>query len=465
MAKIRLTDKYVASVKAPVGERLEVFDQDVRGLILRVSAQTKAWVFRYRSADGSQRRHAMGIYLDGMAGDESVTDAKKRVLNLSQARADARDLINQVARGQDPSAVREARIAKVKAQSIKTLDDLQEVYFTACEIGEYRPRKKRKRVSTINEERGVWRRHVKKPLGHLAIENVTPGAIKAVLRALVVKGHGTTSNRVRSLIRQLFNFAIHEELVEVNPVARVSAMAEEKARQRLLSDQELKAIWQVLNDPIDYVVPATETTAEKPLLVSPGVRIAIKLLVLLLVRRAEVAQMMTAELDLLQTSWIIQGDRTKNGRPHFVPLPDEAVALIKEALAVAEASGAVKGNLRYVFTSPRGQENAITPGAITHALRDIKLALGLENLRPHDLRRTAATIMGSERLRTPPHVISKVLNHITETGGAAKVTGDVYMLYEYAPEKRAALSAWADLLFEIVGEREPAENVVQMIRA
>ncbi len=465
MAKVRLTDKYVSSLKVPANERLEVFDQDVRGLILRASAQTKAWVFRYRGPDGKQRRYAMGIYLDGMAGDDDHSgDAKKRVLNLAQARAEARDLINQVARGQDPATVRDERIAKAKAQTIKTLDDLQAAYFLACEIGEYRPRKKRKRLSTLEEEKGVWRRHIQKPLGGLTLDNVTPTAIKNVLRALVAKGHGTTSNRVRSLIRQLFNFAIHEELLEVNPINKVKAMAEEKARQRILTDDELRAIWAVLNDPTGYVVPATASAPEKDLLVSPGVRIAIKLLVLLLARRAEVAGMVTSELDLVQAGWTIPGERTKNGRSHFIPLPHEAVSLIKEALEQGDTDAA-RNNSRAVFPSPRGDSKSITPGAITHALRDIKLALGLENLRPHDLRRTAATILGSERLRVPPYLVSRLLNHTTETGGAAKVTSEVYMLYEYAPEKRAALAGWANLLLEIVGERKPQENVVTLSRA
>lgn len=469
MARIRLTDKAVASARVAEGERLELFDQDVRGLILRVSSGRKTWVFRYRNADGVQRRHTLGIYLDGFTGGggNAPDEAKHKALTLSQARAAARTLINQVGENQDPSADRELKISAAKAEPIKTLNDLRDIYFKACEIGEYRPRGKKKRASTLAEEQGVYRRHIEGPLGAQRLENVTPSAIKDVLRDLLLKGHGTTSNRVRSLLRQLFNFAIHEERLEVNPINRVKAMAEEKPRERVLSDDELRVIWKVLNDPEGYYLPATDGQRPEKLKISEPVRIAIKLLMLKLVRRAEVALMHTSELDLAQASWVIPGARTKNAKAHFVPLAPEAVELIERAIEVAKLgddASAPKPKARYAFPSPRGKGNPITPGAITRALRNIKLALGIKDIRPHDLRRTAATIMASERLGISPFMIGRLLNHTTETGGAAVVTGRVYMLHEFAAEKRAALNAWAKLLYEIVGEREQASNVVMMNR-
>ena len=97
----------------------------------------------------------------------------------------------------------------------------------------------------------------------------------------------------------------------------------------------------------------------------------------------------------------------------------------------------------------------ITPAALTHALRHVREALGLERLTPHDLRRTGATNMASERLGISPFLIGKVLSHSTELGGAAAVTLTTYALYDFIKEKRASLEAWAGLLTSVLSDEAP----------
>jgi integrase len=455
MAKVRLTDKYVAAITAPAGTRLEVFDQHPQGagLMLRVTpAGLKAWMVRYRTDDGQQRRFSLGLY-----PDVTLTDARNRA---SVARGQARD-------GKDPAAAKRRRKAEAKAQPIKTLLDLSETYFTACENGEWKPRGKKKRASTLAGENWLWKRHIKPDLGDLRIEDVTPAAVKKLLRALVAKGHEVTSNRVRGQIRQMFNFAIAEGRVAINPVASVKALGAETPRQRVLRDEELKAVWAALTDPSKLrKLPAEGEAEGERVYVSEPVAIAIKLLALTLTRRAEVAGMARDELDLAQGSWVIPGARTKNGLPHLVPLAPEAVVLIKRAIALADEDR--ERNSPLVFPSPRNREVAnmpprsIGPSALSHALRDVRVALELVRLSPHDLRRTAATNMASERLGVSPFLIGRLLNHTSETGGAAMVTMTTYARHDYAAEKRAALVAWADLLLEMVGEKIRPSNVKPM---
>ncbi len=106
----------------------------------------------------------------------------------------------------------------------------------------------------------------------------------------------------------------------------------------------------------------------------------------------------------------------------------------------------------------------ITPAALTHALRYVREALGLERLTPHDLRRTGATNMASERLGISPFLIGRVLSHSTELGGAAAVTLTTYALYDFIKEKRASLDAWAGLLTGIVsGKVEQAAAPVATV--
>lgn len=446
MATVKLTDRQVAAARAEPGARLELWDQQTPGLALRVSDRgRKTWIVRYRTPDGRQPRFTLGTYPN---------------LGLAAARDSAGDAIRSARGGGDPSGEKRRAGAEAKSQPVKTLADLATAYFAATETGEYRARGKKKRASTLAEERGVWRRHLESALGDLRVEDVTPDAIKKVLRGLLAKGHGVTANRVRSLIRQMFNFAIKEERLAANPIAKVPAVGTETARERVLSDAELRDVWTALKGPSGLRTPGRDGGEPQPVYIGQSVSATIRLLLLTMTRRAEVAGMRIDELDLAQATWTLPGARTKNGRPLLVPLSAEALQLIKDAIGRAN-DGQDKPSY-FVFPSPRSRSQPITAGALSHTMRDVRLALGAPRFTAHDLRRSAATIMASERLGISPFLIGRLLNHTTETGGAAAVTLQHYALHDYATEKRRALQAWASLLGEIVGEHCRASKVTSL---
>ncbi len=91
----------------------------------------------------------------------------------------------------------------------------------------------------------------------------------------------------------------------------------------------------------------------------------------------------------------------------------------------------------------------------------MKKALDLGDIRPHDLRRTGATNLTGEHLSFARFTVSKVLNHASDTGGAAAVTG-IYDQNEYLPEKRRALDSWALRVLEVDDDKEKPDNVVQI---
>lgn len=445
--KVELSDPFVASASVPPGgKRLEVFDAHRRadGLMLQISAAgVKVWVVRYRTKDGRQRRFEIGRYPN---------------LSLAKARLEASKVRNDARGGGDPAGDKRREAAEARAQTLRTMADLGTAYFLACENGEWKPRGKKKRASTLAEERAVWRRHVKPTLDSLAIEDVTVATIKKPLRALVAAGHGTTANRVRSLIRQALNFAIHEGRIDRNPVDKIEALGTEQARERVLSDAELKAIWSALINPTDLRRPVEGEPDGKRVYVGAPVSIALRLLLLTLTRRAEVAGMRRDELDLDQSTWTLPSERTKNGRSLLVPLSPAAVRLIREALALDHRHHNALPT-PFVFPSPRNRERSITAASLSHAVRDLRLALGMSDVRTHDLRRSAASLMVSERLGITPFIVGRILNHTTETGGAAAVTLRHYALHDFAKDKRSALQAWAHLLTEIVGGGAVASNV------
>jgi len=136
-----------------------------------------------------------------------------------------------------------------------------------------------------------------------------------------------------------------------------------------------------------------------------------------------------SEVDLDAKQWVIPAERSKNGKPHVVPLSPYAFDILNEVPRFLDCD--------YVFTTTR---NSPVSG-FSKMLRRISEASGTLGWRLHDLRRTAAS--GMARAGVAPHIVEKVLNHVSgEISGVAAV----YNRYGYTDEKRAALEKWGNFL-------------------
>ena len=436
MAKVNLTDRAVTAAKAEPGQRLEIWDAMTPGLHLRVTDKgVKSWMLRYRTPDGRQPRLKIG-------------DAKRT--SLRAARLEAGRLKDLIDKGADPQTEKRTARAQAKAQTVRTFSDLLDAYWLACEAGEWKPRKKRKRESTLAYEKRLANRHAVPALGKLPLAEIKRPTVKAVLRDMIAKGIGAQTNRVHAIIRQAFNFAISEELVGGNPAMGFEPLHDSAARRRTWTNAELKLLWAACENPDDLSDPEGETVH-----VARATAIAVQLCALLLQRRVEVAGMKVSELDLDSGTWIIPPERMKSGKPHQVPLSNRAVALIREALKLAQLRTNEK--LTVVFPSPRDVHVAIRPDSLTHALDKLRTATGVKGATLHDLRRTGSTALTSERIGVSPFIRSKVLAHGTDAGGGAAVSATHYDVNEYLPEKRRALDAWEALLLEWVGDHPSAK--------
>jgi len=442
----KLTDKRIATVKAPAGARLELWDQQTPGLCLRVSeAGKKVWICRYRTDDGRQRRVTLGDY-SGTFG-------------LKWARGEVEELRVRVRKGEDPAGERQRQKALARTEPVKTFNDLIDAWALACERGHYRPKRKQKRERTLAGEKDVLDRNVRPVLGRMRIDDISKADVRKLLNEMLDRGIGAQTNKTHALIRQVFNYGIFSERCEVNPAALIAKPAVDKPRDRVLTDSELKTLWSVLQRwPNDLRLPAKKgKKLGQRIYAMRSTRIALQVAMLLLARRREIAGMRRSELDLEQGTWTIPAGRGKSSRTEVVPLPPRALALIKEALMLSTPARGEPGDP--VFPSPRSKDIPINEGALTHLMHRLVAALGLRQTSPHDLRRTGATAMASERLGVQPIVISRVLCQASETGGAAAVTFAHYALHSYMPEKRRALAAWEDLLLEIAGEKIRPKNV------
>jgi integrase len=429
-------------------------DDDPVGLELRVSGEgKKTWTYRYRTLDGQQRRVTLGVFVADDAVEALAKDGDYEPLTLKNARKRARALRAVVEVGGDPAAVKIARKTAARAELLKTLNDLAAAYFAACETGRQRPRAKPKRAGTLREERALVRRYLAAGIGQLRLEDLTKVGVRRVFADMIDRGLSASAVRVHSLLRCILGFGVREDRLTVNVAQQVGQPAEVKARHRVLNDAELKALWALCEAwPADLRMPATEGEEQGKLVwFGRPTRIAVQLALLLTARRSEIVNMQVAELNLGEAIWNLPPERNKTDVSRVIPLPPRAVELIEEALALAGQGRDDPPTA--VF--PGRFKGSLAADNLSQAVPCALKASGFESASPHDLRRTAATVMASERLSVPPHVISLVLGHAGVEGGAA-TTFKHYAKHTYLPEKRKALCDWETLLLKIVGEGRAA---------
>ena len=148
------------------------------------------------------------------------------------------------------------------------------------------------------------------------------------------------------------------------------------------------------------------------------------------------------DLNFNSQTWLISGERAKNGRAHEVPLSPLALRLLKEAQQTSTSP--------FVFPDIHNAKRAINKAMIHKHICRLRSEMGL-SLRTHDLRRTATTFMTKAAVPVP--VLERILNH-----SPIGVTARHYIVHSYENEKRAALNAWAETVDQI--KSQPTANVL-----
>jgi integrase len=158
------------------------------------------------------------------------------------------------------------------------------------------------------------------------------------------------ANRIRALLRKIFDWAIISEIVESNPVYLVPAPGKERQRDRVLTADEIKCIWKAIDADKDNA----DDSHLKVKALSSGI---MKLRLLTAQRGAEVMSMEWDEIVTETGWWTIPGDKTKNGLSHRVPLTEPALAILREMKSVVEDDD----YSRFVFPSPKGDTHIRNP--------------------------------------------------------------------------------------------------------
>lgn len=430
VSKPLTTDRQIAALKPASREYEASVD---RGLVIRVyPTGSKVFEFRYRNLANKRRRLALGGYPD---------------ISLAKARLKASGHRRDVADGLDPANTlaldRQAAVAKAEGSVLplelsdedQTLAWLADGYFAAAALGLHGGRGKPKSESTLSVEMSRWKTHLKPKFGDRSYASLTRKEIKTFQKAFAMAGRlsADTIAGIGGTLSNILAFAVEEEWIETNPARGVTKPLATKSRTRMFDDHGLKVVWTALVQASETRVPGMERPDMYARL-EPPTALALRFILLTLCRRNEVAGAQWCEINHELRTWTVPPERAKARKPHVVPLSDEAYAVINEARRLTDGTGTV-------FPAPGAVlEESIRPAALTLAMRRLCVRLEIPVRTPHDLRRTGATTLTGERYGVRRFIVSKVLSHNANDGGAT-VT-QIYDLNEYLPDKRHALAAW-----------------------
>jgi integrase len=399
----KLTDMQIRNwIKA--NERFDLRgDGDGLYLSFRDNFAVPNWRFRYRFA-GKQRVMNLGSYT---------------TLSLADARKTVKELRARVVMGYDVADEKQERkrvaVAKIEDEkNALTVGQLADEYFERMIVGHWKhPNIVRSRIE----------RDIKPNIGKLAVKEVKPMHIDAMLQTIVKRGAPTTANDVLRWVRRMFDFAVKRHMVEYNPATAFNvsdAGGKEEARKRWLTRDELVQLFETMRIASGFSMENFLT---------------VKLLLLLAVRKQELTAAKVAEFDLEKAVWYLPAERTKTSAAIDIPLPKPAVECLRKLIELGCSS-------EYLLPARKRQERMlphIHENTLNVALSKVKPLLGdMENFTIHDFRRTARTHLAS--LGVIPHIAERCLNHKVEG-----VEG-IYDRHDYVDERREALTKWAAFL-------------------
>lgn len=365
--KLRLTDMAVKKINLPESGQVTYWDESTPAFGLRCSPKSKSFVVMF----GEKRRlKTLGRYPS---------------LSLADARRDAKQFLSEASFG--------------KHQEVRVSFELaKERFITDCE--------KRLRPITVRE----YKRHLnffgfKKDLAQLERSDV--------YRKLdELSETPTNQNYAFTALKVFFNWCVRNQYMDHNPIAADKKPARLKSRDRILDDEELKALY-------SYVRNNRSLFHDM-----------VALLILTGQRRTEVGHLRWDEID--EGCLHLSDERTKNHRSHTLPLPPTAMYILETR----------ESDSMYVFA---GKDPEKPFNGIRRVKEALDKAVDIEHFTLHDLRRTLSSNMA--RLGVPIHVTEKILNH--QSGSFGGVAG-IYNRHSYLSEMKDALAQYDAFLENLI---------------
>ncbi|APR35684.1 tyrosine-type recombinase/integrase [Paraburkholderia sp. SOS3] len=422
-----LTDLELRALK-PTGRIYKVADQ--RGLYVAVtSAGAVSFRFDYR-LNGRRETLVIGRYDPGLPA-RGARAADELTFGMSMRLAEARLLLErarrEVEQGVSPSRRKVEK--RVEAADAMTFGKWAEKYFVEAKLAE----------STRAMRKSVYDRNLAAEFGRLKLEEITPSRLLMRCEKIKERGAAAPAVQARDIVLQIYRFAQARGLKVANPAddIRPSAIATFKPRDRALTPGEIHVFFKALG--------------RTPTL--PTLRLAVKFMLMTMVRKSEFILATWDEVDFNAAIWTIPKNRMKGGRPHNIYLSDQALDILVTFKTCFGASSYLHPG-RYELELPISA--ATLNRVIDSAVRLIRESgtPDFESFSVHDLRRTASTQLHEAGFNSD--WIEKCLAH--EQRGVRAV----YNKAEYAEQRRGMLQTWAEMLDGWIVKDPEIENGVRL---
>lgn len=394
----KLTETKIKALVPPASGQVEYPDAEVPGLRVRMGTSgTKTFILRKRTS---------GKLINATLGRYHPTR-----FNLNDARKKARTLVSdlEASGGVLPKQ-------KVPSSAL-TLRAMAPNYVAYCRDD--------KRNKGWAETERLFERHILPALGDRLADTITRGDITRMLDCIE---NASAARASFAALSAFYTWALPRlDKLPANPARNAGKPSSAKARDRVLTEAELRALWKAIDaEPFPW-------------------RAGMKLLILTGTRRDEVFTADRAEFDKKDRLWTIPAARSKNGVEHLVPLSDDVLAVLETVPVIGESEK--------LFPAARGGKGSASGysklAARLRAAVQKEIGAPVPLWRFHDIRRTAAT--GMQRLGIRLEVTEAILGHVS--GSRAGIVG-IYQRHNWLDEKRAALDAWACEVARIVEARK-----------
>lgn len=339
---------------------------DSGGLYIEVTPTgSRLWRLKYRF-EGREKRLSFGPYPAVLLADAREARDKAKAM---------------LAKEIDPGAVKQAEKQARRAIAEHTFEKLADAFL---EKGRQEGRAK------ATQTKNAWLLDMAKAdFGNVAITDIKPPMVLDCLRKVEAKGNFETAQRLRAKISAVFRFAVASGVAEFDPAQALrDALIRPKPKSRAAITE--KTALGALLRAIDCFEGQVTT------------RIALQLQALLAQRPGELRRAEWTEIDFGNAVWTIPADRMKRRRPHSVPLPKQASALLDELRRI-------NGNGRFLFPSLRSFHRPMSENTLNAALR--RLGYSGEEMTAHGFRATFSTLANESNL-WHPDAIERALAHV-----------------------------------------------------
>ena len=332
-------------------------------------------------------------------------------MSLTEARAERDRLRALVKGGANPAQV--ARIDRA------AMVERAETTFAAV-AAELLAKRAKEGLSagSVKRERRLFEKDLA-GIGDIPVSDMTAPLLLAALRKLERRGVVETAHRARSLAGRVFRYAIATGRAKVNPADDLAGALEQPQTKHFASLTEPEKIGELLRALYAYK-GAVVTQA------------ALKLAPMLFVRPGELRRAKWAEMNLDGAEWRFTASKT--GTPHIVPLPSQAIEILRELLPVTRRS-------EYVLPGVRSASRPMSENTINAALRNS--GFDGDTIVGHGFRAMARTVL-DEVLGFRPDYIEHQLAHAVRDP-----LGRAYNRTAHLAERKKMMQAWADYLDEL----------------